>query len=77
LWSIPQVKRFDTPNVGVWVSFESFRAQGAAQGNHAFAVFDAREPFAARNGLLADGTLDVLDIDVTGVKTFHRKIFTP
>src|SRR5919109_2308751 len=59
---------FNAPEVGVRTLLECFRAERAAECDHPLAVFDSREPFAAGNGLLADGALDVCTFKVAGIK---------
>src|SRR6266511_4341349 len=63
---------FNAANVRVRIGFKRLRAERAAERDHPFAVFDAGEPFTARDGFLANGTLHVCSIYVAGVVVGHN-----
>ena len=54
---------------------ESLCAKRAAKGDHPLTVFDSREPFAAGDGFLANGALNVFAVEVAGIKLTHTISF--
>jgi hypothetical protein len=69
------VDRFNAANVSVRVALERRGAERTAERNGPFAMFDSGLPFAAGNGLFADGALHGAAVGFAGVVITHTDSF--